>query len=138
MLTKKQGQVRRTALIIGSILLGSILGALGGCQGLPKNVADCSVTPTPPANLSIVPPATEPPPAALCGFPLTISSPGNGASVSSPVPISAVATPPDPIYTVRLYVDGQAVLYTPKTNVNRLIWMANGQHTVEIVAEDAV
>jgi hypothetical protein len=44
--------------------------------------------------------------------------------------------PPDPIYTVRVYVDGQAVLYTPKTTINQLIWMANGQHTLEVVAED--
>src|ERR1700751_1741221 len=137
MLTREyQSRERHGALIIGSILLGLILGALGGCQGLPKNVADCPVTPTPPSNLSVVPPATEPPPAALCGFPLAISSPGNGASVNSPVPIVATATPPDPIYTVRLYVDGLAVMYTPKTNVNQLIRMANGQHTVEIVAED--
>ena len=121
---------------IAGYILASILGGLVGCQGLPKNVADCSVTPTPPANTSIVPPAQEPPPAALCGFPLSISSPSNGASVNSPVPIMATATPPDPIYTVRLYVDGFAVLYTPKTNINQLIWMPNGQHTVEIVAED--
>jgi hypothetical protein len=121
---------------IAGYILASILGGLVGCQGLPKNVADCSVTPTPPANTSIVPPAQEPPPSALCGFPLSISSPSNGASVNSPVPIVATATPPDPIYTVRLYVDGFAVLYTPKTNINQLIWMPNGQHTVEIVAED--
>ncbi|HZC24890.1 MAG TPA: hypothetical protein VE866_16245 [Candidatus Binatia bacterium] len=137
MLTRKcQSWKTRAALIIGSVLVGLILGAMGGCQGLPANVANCAVTPTPPSNLTIVPPAAEPPPAALCGFPLTISSPGNGAGVNSPVPISAVATPPDPIYTMRLYVDGLAVLYTPKLNVNQLIWMANGQHTVEIVAED--
>jgi hypothetical protein len=121
---------------IAGYILASILGGLVGCQGLPKNVADCSVTPTPPANTSIVPPAQEPPAVALCGFPLAISSPSNGASVNSPVPIMATATPPDPIYTVRLYVDGLAVLYTPKTNINQLIWMPNGQHTVEIVAED--
>src|ERR1700757_1186193 len=113
MLTREyQGRKRHGALIIGSILLGLILGALGGCQGLPKNVANCPVTPTPPANLSIVPPAAEPPPAALCGFPVSITSPINGATVSSPVPIVAAATAPDPIYTVRLYVDGLAVLYT--------------------------
>ncbi len=121
---------------IAGYILASILGALAGCQGLPKNVADCPVTPTPPANTSIVPPAQEPPPTALCGFPLAISRPSNGASFNSPVPIVATATPPDPIYTVRLYVDGFAVLYTPKTNINQLIWMPNGQHTVEIVAED--
>jgi hypothetical protein len=126
---------KRGAWMAG-FMLASILGGLVGCQGLPKNVADCSVTPTPPANTSIVPPAQEPPPSALCGFPLSISSPSNGASVNSPVPIMATATPPDPIYTVRLYVDGLAVLYTPKTNINQLIWMPNGQHTVEIVAED--
>jgi hypothetical protein len=28
------------------------------------------------------------------------------------------------------------VLYTPNANVNQMIWMANGQHTVEVVAED--
>ena len=56
--------------------------------------------------------------------------------MSSPVPLVATATPPDPIYTVRVYVDGLAVLYTPNTTVNQLIWMPNGQHTVEVVAED--
>jgi hypothetical protein len=37
---------------------------------------------------------------------------------------------------VRLYVDGSAILYTPNTNINQLLWMPNGQHTVEMVAED--
>lgn len=126
----------RQTLTVGSFFLAVVLVMLGGCQGLPRNVANCPITPTPPSNLSIVPPAAEPPPAALCGFPLTISTPADGANVQSPVPITAAATPPDPIYTVRLYVDGFAVLYTPSTQVNQLIWMPNGQHTVEIVAED--
>src|SRR5690242_20529558 len=133
---KPFGKRRRYFLAVCLCALGMFLSVWAGCQGLPKNVANCPITPTPPANTSIVPAATEPPPAALCGFPLTISSPANGASVSSPVPILATATPPDPIYTVRLYVDGLAVLYTPNANVNQMIWMANGQHTVEVVAED--
>src|SRR5579862_9142443 len=133
---KSFGKARRYILVACLFALGMLLSLWAGCQGLPKNVANCPITPTPPANTSVVPPATEPPPAALCGFPLTISSPTNGASVNSPVPIIATATPPDPIYTVRLYVDGNAVLYTPKTNINQLIWMPNGQHTVEIAAED--
>jgi len=124
------------SLVIGCISLGVILGVLTGCEGLPKNVANCPTVPTAPANTSIVPPAPEPPAPALCGFPLSITSPANGASVNSPVPILAIATPPDPIYTVRLYVDGFAVLYSPNTTLNQLIWMPNGQHTVEIVAED--
>jgi len=126
----------RGAWLMSSAVLALILGVFVGCQGLPKNVANCPITPTPPANTSIVPPAQEPPSAALCGFPLSINSPSNGASVSSPVPIVATATPPDPIYTVRLYVDGFAVLYTPNTTISQLIWMPNGQHNVEIVAED--
>lgn len=127
---------RQHVLTTCAIALALVLAGMGGCQGLPKNVANCAITPTPPANLSIVPPATEPPPAALCGFPLQISAPGNGASVTSPVQFIAIATPPDPIYTVRVYVDGFAILYTPKSIVNQLLWMPNGQHTVEVVAED--
>ena len=122
--------------ILAATILATGLCWLAGCQGLPKNVADCAVTPTPPSDLTVVPPAPEPPPAALCGFPVKISSPGDGASVNSPVPLVAAATPPDPIYTVRVYVDGQAVLYAPNSTLNQLIWMSNGQHTVEIVAED--
>jgi hypothetical protein len=127
---------RRGRGIFGLVVLIAVLGFLAGCAGLPKNVADCPITPTPPANTSIVPPAQEPPPAALCGFSLTIASPGNGASLQSPMPLVAAANPPDPIYTLRVYVDGRAVLYTPRSSLNQLIWMPNGQHIVELVAED--
>ncbi len=128
--------LQRHALMIGSIVLALVLGALGGCQGLPANVANCPITPTPPSNTSVVPPAQEPPPAALCAFPAAISSPGSGAAVHSPVPIVATATPPDPVYLVRLYVDGQAVLYSPTATINEFLWMPNGQHSVEMVVED--
>lgn len=127
---------KRTYLLASSILLGLGLFALTQCQGLPRNVADCPVTPTPPANTSVIPPATEPPPAALCAFPLSISSPQSGATVASPAPIIAQANPPDAIYTMRLYVDGQSVLYSFTTSINNYIWMPNGTHTVEVVAED--
>ena len=40
----------RAALITGSVLLAPVL-MLAGCQGLPANVANCSVTPTPPQHL---------------------------------------------------------------------------------------
>jgi hypothetical protein len=86
----------RAALITGSVLLALVLAMLAGCQGLPANVANCSVTPTPPTNTSVVPPATEPP-TALCAFPLTIATPRNSASVHSPVPIVANAAAPDQI-----------------------------------------
>lgn len=123
-------------LLMGTVVLALMLAAMGGCSGLPKNVANCPITPAAPSDLTIVPPAAEPPPAALCGFPLQISSPANGASVQAPMPLVAVATPPDPIYTVRVYVDNFAVLYTPNSIVNQLVWMRNGAHTIEVVAED--
>src|SRR5437588_12797496 len=119
-----------------SVVLALILAVFAGCGGLPKNVANCPITPTAPSNLTIVPAAAEPPPAALCGFPLQISSPGNGASVQAPMPLVAEATPPDPIYPVRVYVDNFAVMYTPSAIVNQLLWMPNGPHTIEVVAED--
>jgi len=67
---------------------------------------------------------------------LTISSPAEGAAVNSPVPVVATAVPPDQLYTLRLYVDGFAVMYLPVVNVQQHIWMPNGSHTIEIVAED--
>jgi hypothetical protein len=48
----------------------------------------------------------------------------------------ASAAPPDSIYLVRVYVDGQAVLYSPNSAINALLWVPSGQHTVEMVAED--
>lgn len=53
------------------------------------------------------------------------------------VPIVATTTPPDPIYIVRIYVDGAAVLYSPQSTINQFLWMPNGQQTVEVVAEDS-
>jgi len=107
-----------------------------GCQGLPANVANCAVIPTAPANTSVIPPAIEPPPQALCGFPLTISVPSEGATVSSPANVVAQATPPDQIYWLRVYIDGFALYYSFTNNVNQFIWMPPGPHTVEVVAED--
>jgi hypothetical protein len=136
MLSARFRQWRSSIPAVSAIVLALILAALCGCQGLPANVANCPTTPTAPTDPGIVPPAPETPAEALCGFPLSIASPVNGASVSSPVPIVATATPPDQIYTMRLYVDGAPVFYTPLPNIKESIWMPNGQHTVEIVAED--
>lgn len=120
--------------IIGLAALGLLLWR--ACQGLPANVANCPITPTPPANTSVLPQTIQPPPAALCGFPLSISVPGSGASVSSPANVIAKATAPDPIYWMRVYVDNMAVYYSFSPDINQYIFMANGQHTIEIVAED--
>ena len=123
-----------------SILFLGVVAFVGlmwrGCQGLPANVANCPTTPTPPSNTSVLPPAIEPPPPALCGFPLTISVPSENATVNSPASIVAQASPPDQIYWMRIYVDGLAVYYSFTTNINQYLWMPNGPHTIEVVAED--
>jgi hypothetical protein len=123
-----------SVFLIGLIALGLL--AWKGCQGLPANVANCPITPTPPSNTGVIPPAIEPPPQALCGFPLTISVPSDGATVNSPANVVAQATPPDQIYWVRLYVDGLAVYYSFTDNINQFIWMSPGPHTIVIAAED--
>ncbi|MFY9908579.1 MAG: Ig-like domain-containing protein [Candidatus Sulfotelmatobacter sp.] len=128
------GRTAASILVLGFAGLG-LLG-WRDCQGLPWNVAHCPITPTPPANTSVLPKTIQPPPAALCGFPLTITAPGNGASVSSPANVIAKATPPDAIYWMRIYVDGISVYYSFTTDINQYIFMASGTHTVEIVAED--
>jgi hypothetical protein len=134
LLRTKLSSIATSALVLAIVAFG--LFVWRGCQGLPAYVAHCQTTPTPPSNTSVIPPAIEPPPAALCGFPLTISVPGSGATVNSPANVVAVATPADPIYWMRVYVDGSAVYYSFTPNINQYIFMANGTHTLEIVAED--
>lgn len=131
---KHFGSISGCALLIGIVACGLLIWK--GCQGLPANVANCPVIPTAPSNTSVLPPAIEPPPQALCGFPLTISGPNSGATVNSPAKITAQATPPDAIYWMRVYVDGEAVYYSFTTTIDQYIFMANGPHTIEVVAED--
>jgi len=52
-------------VILFLVAITALLAALGGCQGLPRNVANCPITPVAPANTGVVPPAPVPPPAAL-------------------------------------------------------------------------
>lgn len=130
---------RSTSMVWAFMLIGIVGFAVliwRGCQGLPANVANCKVTPTAPSDTSVIPPAIEPPPAPLCGFPLTISVPGEGATVSSPATVVAQATPPDQIYWMRVYVDGFAIYYSFTNDVNQFIWMPDGPHTIEVVAQD--
>jgi hypothetical protein len=122
-----------TIIVIAILALG--LGTWQGCRGLPAYIANCKTMPTAPANTSVLPPAVEPPPQALCGFPLTIS-PEEGATVNSPANVIAKASPPDQLYWMRVYVDGLAVYYSFSTDINQFIWMPPGPHTVEVAAED--
>ena len=82
------------------------------------------------------PPAQEPPPAGSNNFPLQISNPADGESVSSPLTVAATANPKNPIFFMRVYVDQVAVYFTFNNSINAEIFLAPGQHTLEVMAED--
>jgi hypothetical protein len=106
------------------------------CAGLPKYVANCPVTPAAPVISPSATAAPAPPLSALCPFPMTVTAPTNGASVQSPVTVTATAQSFAPIYNTRVYVDGLSVFFTFLGTLNQSIWVPNGDHTIEIVSED--
>jgi hypothetical protein len=82
------------------------------------------------------PPAQIPPPGGSNDFPLTISSPSDGGTVTSPATVVASATPKNPIFFMRVYVDQLAVYFTFANSINTQIFIAPGTHTLEVMAED--
>jgi hypothetical protein len=50
--------------------------------------------------------------------------------------VVASATPQNPIFFMRVYVDQLAVYFTFTNSINTQIFVAPGQHTVEVMAED--
>lgn len=82
------------------------------------------------------PPAQSPPPAGSNDFPLTISSPSDGGTVTSPANVVASASPKNPIFFMRVYVDQLAVYFTFTNSINTQIFIAPGQHKLEVMAED--
>lgn len=82
------------------------------------------------------PPAQIPPPGGSNDFPLTISSPTDGGAVTSPATVVASATPKNPIFFMRVYVDQLAVYFTFTNSINTQIFIAPGTHTLEVMAED--
>ncbi len=82
------------------------------------------------------PPAQVPPPGGSNDFPLSISNPIDGATVTSPTMVTASAYPKNPIFFMRVYVDQLAVYFTFNNTLSAEIWMSTGQHTLEVMAED--
>jgi len=72
------------------------------------------------------------------GVGVTIASPGNGATVSSPAQFSASATANSGrvITAMRLYVDNNPVTTVSGASLNTSASLANGNHYVAIVAWD--
>ena len=76
----------------------------------------------------------------LCAVPafagVTVSSPANGATVTSPVRVVASASSAYPITAVRVYVDGVSVLLTGNP-IDDYIWMSVGTHLLVVQAWDS-
>jgi hypothetical protein len=82
------------------------------------------------------PAAQVPPPPGSNDFPLTVSNPADGATVTSPLNVVANASPKNPIFFMRVYVDQLPVYFTFTNSIDTQIFIAPGQHTLEVTAED--
>ncbi|HKV76723.1 MAG TPA: hypothetical protein VJP02_01200 [Candidatus Sulfotelmatobacter sp.] len=131
------------------ICLGVLILATSSCGTTKK---DTSPTPpsqpgypsTPPVSITWspsssplpAPPSQVPPPPGSNDFPLSVSGPADGATVTSPVVVGASATPKNPIFFMRVYVDQLAVYFTFTSSINTQLFIAPGQHKLEVMAED--
>jgi len=144
------------------ILFASLVGGctiLASCGNSSNMSTTTTPTPTPPPSQPSYPttppvpitwlPSTSPLPAppdqnqqepplstGSDDFPLTVSNPTEGASVTSPINVVASATPKNPIFFMRVYVDQLAVYFTFTNAINTQIFATPGKHTIEVEAED--
>ncbi|MFZ1006093.1 MAG: hypothetical protein WAN65_04605, partial [Candidatus Sulfotelmatobacter sp.] len=142
------GRGRRVAARLQFIiLLANLLGSctiLVGCGNSSSTSTTTTPTPTPSPTQPSYPttppvpitwsPSTSPLPAppdqnqqepplstGSDDFPLTVSNPTEGASATSPINIVASATPKNPIFFMRVYVDQLAVYFTFTNSINTQI-----------------
>jgi hypothetical protein len=86
-----------------------------------------------------LPPAAQTPPpnpGTTAAGSVCVSLPANGATVSSPVHVKAAAKLVNPIYFIRVYVDGAAKYFDWYNTVDGLLWLAPGLHKIEVLAQD--
>jgi hypothetical protein len=69
-------------------------------------------------------------------FPLVVGGPVANATVTSPLNVVANATPTNPMFFMRVYVDQLAVYFTFNNSINTQIFVAPGAHTITVMAED--
>lgn len=150
-------------LISAAFFLMGLNLILAGC-GRPNSTSTITPAPTPtppsapaqpsypstppqaitwsPSTSDLPAPTAQDPATSVWGtgstdFPLTVSSPTAAASVTSPLTVTASATPANPIFFMRVYVDNVSVYYTSSNSINAPIFVAPGQHTLVVMAEDS-
>ena len=71
---------------------------------------------------------------------VTMTSPANNATVTSPVQVTASANPPSgaTVMSMEIDVDGTAVFTTTASSVNQAVTIANGSHLVTVKATDSL
>ena len=144
------GSARNAQLFLGIFALLALSAALAGCGGssaptpAPAQptqpaypfVPPVAITWSPQTSPLPAPPAQVPPPTPSDDFPLTVSNPTAGVSLTSPINVVATAAPKNPIFFMRVYVDQLAVYFTFTNSIDTQIFLAPGQHTIEVMAED--
>lgn len=68
---------------------------------------------------------------------VTVSSPGNGTSVTSPVHVVAAATSTNPITAMRIYVDNVSVYLVSASKIDTSVAMSKATHSVVVQAWDS-
>lgn len=68
---------------------------------------------------------------------ISVASPSNGATVSSPVTFNATAVSPHPVTAMRVYVDSASAYATSGGTINTGIAMSPGWHNVVVQAWDS-
>jgi len=147
-------QARRASQLAILALVGCVILSSGCGNSAPKTPLSTVPTAAPPAQPSYpstppvpitwspqssplpAPPAQVPPPPGSNDFPLTISAPIQGGTVTSPINVVANANPKNPIFFMRVYVDQLAVYYTFANSINTQIFASPGTHKLEVMAED--
>ncbi len=139
---------RRIALQIsalGPLIVFFTACGSGSSASAPKQP---NYPPTPPVAITWTPQtsplpappdldATQPPlSAGSNNFPLTVEKPLDGDTVTSPAHVVASASPTNPIFYMRVYVDTLAVYFTFTNSIDTSIWMSPGQHQLIVMAED--
>lgn len=142
-------------VVCGIAALIALSVSLAGCSAMPQSTATQPTPPgqpsypsTPPVSITWSPstsnlpaPTAQDPASVDWGtgsddFPLTVSHPTAGASVTSPLNVVASATPHNPIFFMRVYVDNVSLYYTSSNSINTQIFVAPGKHTLLVMAED--
>ncbi len=144
----EQNKIRKAAQFFFVLSLLTLVNVSTGCGSSDASTTTAPPQPNYPAVPAVpitwtpstsplpAPPAQVPPPTPSNDFPLSVSSPTDGTTGTSPLHVVASATPKNPIFFMRVYVDQLSVYFTFNSSIDTQIFVGPGQHTIEIVAED--